>query len=217
MDSEIQRVTRPRKRAQQTYDSLARWYDFIAGAEGRFIDWGIRMLRVQPDESVLEIGCGTGRALAAFAELHERGMVIGLDLSENMLRIARKRVDLDLPRNKVELCQGDGISLPFAERQFDAVFLCFTLELFDTPELPRVTDECRRVLKPEGRIGVVSLARQDRLTVQLYEWFHRRMPNLLDCRPIFLQPILAEAGFAVRQINTRLLWGLPVDIAVASV
>ena len=210
MKPEMERVLRPRDQARQSYNSMSRWYDLFTGSEKQFTDIGIQMLDVQSDEFVLEISCGTGHALVEFAG--KGGKVIAIDISEGMIKVARENIR----GNSVGLCQADGLSLPFSDEQFDAAFLSFTLELFDTPDMPRVLTECHRILKVDGRIGVVSLAKQDTSTVRVYEWFHRRMPKVVDCRPIYVQSVLREAKFDTQRSTTKTMWGLPVEIVAAT-
>jgi len=215
MKTEIERVTRPRGKAQQSYNSLSRWYDLFTSSEKHFTDIGIQMLHIQPNESILEAGCGTGHSLIEFVNKIKDGRITAIDLSEGMLKAARKRIQTKAQERSVGLCQGDGLFLPFSNEQFNVVFLSFTLELFDTPEIPRVLNECRRVLMAGGRIGIVALTKQDTSAVRIYEWFHRRLPNLVDCRPIFLQPAVTRVGYRIQQSNTKIMWGLPVEIIIA--
>jgi len=211
MKTEMERVLRPRKMARDSYNSMSRWYDLFTSSEKIFTDIGIQMLDVQPNESVLEIGCGTGHALIEFAD--RGGKVIAIDLSEKMLKVAREKT-----RNKdVRLCQADGFSLPLPDEQFNHVFISFTLELFDTPEIPKILAEIYRILNKDGKVGVVSLAKQETSAVRIYEWFHRQMPTLVDCRPIYLQPILKEAGFEIQKSTIKTMWGLPVEIVIARI
>jgi len=209
MKSEMERVLRPKYKARESYNAMSRWYDLFTSSEKRFTDIGIQMLDVQPSESILEIGCGTGHALAEFAKKGRQ--VVAIDLSEKMLQVAREKIISE----SAGLCQADGLFIPFANEQFDCVFISFTLELFDSPEIPRVLQELHRVLKNDGKLGVVSLAKQDSSAVHIYEWFHRKMPTLVDCRPIYLQPLLIEAGFQIQESKVKTMWGLPVDIVVA--
>ena len=213
MKSEIERVLRPRQQARRSYNIMSRWYDLFTGVEKRYTDIGIEMLSVQPGESILEIGCGTGHALVEFA--NRGAQIVALDISEGMINIARKRIQDKIQKRSVELCQGDGLSLPFPDRQFNVVFLAFTLELFDTPEIPAVLSECLRVLKSGGRIGVVALEKQETSAVRIYEWFHRRMPNIVDCRPIFASNLLKAAKFYIQDLMFKTMWGLPVEIVIA--
>jgi demethylmenaquinone methyltransferase/2-methoxy-6-polyprenyl-1,4-benzoquinol methylase len=98
----------------------------------------------------------------------------------------------------------------------DAVFMSFTLELFDTPEIPRVLAECKRVLRAGGRIGVVAITKEGRegFAVEAYEWTHQHLPNLLDCRPIFVRRALENAGFSIREATITKMW-VPVDVVIA--
>jgi len=209
MKSEMERVNRPREQARTSYNSMSRWYDLFTGSEKRFTDIGIEMLNVQPNESVLEIGSGTGYALAYLAD--KCAKVAAIDLSEKMLNVARRKIQ----NQSVGLCQADGLFIPFIDKSFDAIFISFTLELFDTPDIPNVLRECYRSLKDGGHLGVVSLVKQEALAVHIYEWFHRQMPTLVDCRPIYLQSVLKEANFIVQGSVTKTMWRLPVEIVVA--
>ena len=108
---------------------------------------------------------------------------------------------------------------PTPDALLDAVFLSFTLELFDTPEIPIVLQQCRRVLKKDGRLCVVAMGKGTRDTwmMRLYEWSHRVFPASVDCRPIPSEAFVREAGFEITQIQQAMMFGLPVDIVLARV
>ncbi|MCA9957387.1 MAG: methyltransferase domain-containing protein [Anaerolineales bacterium] len=203
-------VTRSKATAQASYDRLSCYYDWLAASERPFREAGAHLLRVQSGEQVLELGCGTGTVLPPLQQAAASGQVIGLDLSAGMLQVAQRR--LGFP---VAFVQADAAQLPFAAARFDAVLMSFTLELFDTPEIPVVLAEVRRVLGKNGRFATVTLAQQNSLAVQLYEWFHDKLPNWVDCRPIPTDALLAEAGFHIVTHQRRKLWGLSVDIILA--
>lgn len=218
-DLKIARVPRPRAAAQASYDRLSRWYDRLAGrSEGVARDIGLRQLRVAVGERILEIGFGPGRGLVALAaSAGAAGRVYGLDISTGMCAVARARLRRAGLLQRAQLCAGDAFALPFEDASLDVVFMCFTLELFDTPDIPVVLSECRRVLDPHGRMGVVSMLQSERASVplHLYNWAHRVMPALVDCRPIPAQALVEQAGFGVREVALNSMWGLPVQIVLA--
>jgi ubiquinone/menaquinone biosynthesis C-methylase UbiE len=215
----IEPVRRSKRQAQATYTWLSRWYDVAEDpAERRSRAMGLRLLHVEPGERILEIGFGTGHALVAMARgIGSSGTVYGIDVSRGMLTRTRARLQQAGLMHRVELVLGDGARLPYRDGCFDALFMSFVLELFDTPEIDEVLHECRRVLRHGGRLGVVSLASRSPGGVmpRLYTWLHRRCPTVVDCRPIPVHDALAGAGFQVEQTAPLDIFGLPVEATLA--
>lgn len=215
----ISRVIRSKADAKASYDRMSRWYDALAGSsERKFVDAGLQKLCAQEGESVLEIGFGTGHGIVALAQsVGDSGKVYGIDISEGMFDVTQARVSKAGLSKRVELKRGDAVSLPFAADSFDAVFMSFTLELFDTPEIPTVLHECHRVLRNSGRICVVAMSKKGKagLLMGIYEWAHRRFPRWVDCRPVFAQEALEDAGFRTADATDVSMWGLPVEVVVA--
>jgi ubiquinone/menaquinone biosynthesis C-methylase UbiE len=141
-------------------------------------------------------------------------LVYGIDISEGMYNITRSKVEKAGLSDRVELMCGDASTLPVEADLFDAVFMSFTLELFDTPEIPIVLRECYRVLRSDGRICVVALSWKKKTSVRIYEWFHNKLPKHVDCRPIFVQNMLENAGFQILNVAEMSLWSLPVEIVL---
>ncbi len=218
--SEIKRVNRSRDQAKSAYDKLSRSYDLLVGRwEKRPKEAGLRKLGVKDGERVLEIGFGTGQCLVPLSvSVGETGRVYGVDLSEGMLRRAESRLAEAGLSDRAELKLGDAIDLPFEDAFVDAVFISFALELFDTPEIPLVLEECRRVLKDDGRICVAAMSKEDQrdgFAVRLYEWAHDHFPSYVDCRPILPRQSLSSVGFAVLDSEDLSMWGLCAAIVVA--
>ena len=212
-------VTRSRIEARDGYDRASRWYRFLEEPfERRAQAVGLDLLHAQPGERILELGCGTGDALVALARaVGGTGHLTGLDLSPGMLGEASARLRRAGLAERAELLAGDACSIPSADASFDAVLMAFTLDLFDTPEIPRVLAECQRVLRPGGRIVVVSLSRAAPVgwPTRLYERLHDRFPATLDCRPIHPGLALGAAGFEQARGRTVPLWGLRAEAVVA--
>ena len=219
MEVPIKRVNRSKEAARASYNRMSRWYDMIAGStEKKYRDRGLEKLSAQRGETILEIGFGTGHCLVALANaVGTSGRVIGLDLSDGMLSIAGERLQQEGLSDRADLHLGDAAHLEFLDAdEVDGVFMSFTLELFDTPEIPCVLQECHRILKPRGRLAVVSMTKTNPpgLPVRLYEWFHEYMPDYADCRPIFARQALEENGFKIQDVSLSSMWGLPVEIVL---
>ena len=143
------------------------------------------------------------------------GHVLGIDLSENMLEQTRALLENRGLEDRVELHCGDAAHLPFEADAIDGIFTSFTLELFDTPELPKVLAEWRRVLRPGGRLVVVAISKEGKqgIVMKAYEWTHKHFPNLMDCRPIYVSRVLEAVGFAIADTKIEHMW-VPVEIVL---
>lgn len=218
-DSVVLPVTRSKPDAKRFYDRISGIYDLISGRfERRHVERALALLSPGEGESVLEVGFGTGHGLKDAAKrVGIAGCVVGLELSSGMVRAARRRLEeADLTR-RVNLCIGDAGALPFRDGAFEAAFMGFTLELFDTPEIPCVLGEIRRVLSAGGRLGVVSLSKEGgpSRALRVYEWAHERWPVYFDCRPIYLEESVKGAGYGVVAAERSRMAGLPVGVVVA--
>jgi ubiquinone/menaquinone biosynthesis C-methylase UbiE len=217
--SPISRVPRSKEQAKSSYDRMSQIYDYLSGSsERRFIEEGLRKLKLIPGEKCLEIGFGTGHAIVDMARsVGKTGKIYGLDISEGMLKIAEKNVTAEGLSDRVELKIGDAASLPYEDRYFDAIFMSFTLELFDTPEIPIVLQDCHRVLNAGARICVIAMSKVEKpgFAVRIYEWAHMRFPTYVDCRPIYATGALRDAGFFIEDVTSSSMWGLPVEIVLA--
>ncbi len=210
----------PHESNRHFYDRIAGAYDFIADANERAArQAGVAALAVAPGESVLELGFGTGNEVLDLARLvGSSGAVAGIDISPGMLAVAERK--LAATGVKADLRVADARSLPFADASFDAAYTSFTLELFPVGDIPVVLAEVRRVLKPGGRLAVVSMAtvRPGHHTSALertYIWMHRHFPHLVDCRPIDTEALVASAGFTVAAVADREIWTMPVRVVTA--
>lgn len=211
----ILRVLQTRAQTRAYYDRISRVYDLLAEhSEGPIRRQGLERLALQPGERVVEIGSGTGRCVVDAAKSASSALVYAVDISLGMLGQTRRA--LTLADARAFLICADAAALPFVNGFADAVFMSFTLELFDTPEIPCILAECSRVLKPGGRIVVVGMTREGGpdLLVEGYEWAHLHFPNFVDCRPIHVAQSLEEARFAINSKEIAHMW-LPIEIVAA--
>lgn len=218
-ETRMSQVVHSHESARASYNRLSRWYDTLAGqSETRLVELALEKFAAVEGETILEIGFGTGTALIALARsVGNTGAVFGADISDGMLAIASGKAQRAGIWERVNLRRSDAVHLEYEEGQFNGIFMSFTLELFDPVDIPLVLRECHRVLRQEGRVCVVAMAKKEspNLITRLYEWAHTRFPKVIDCRPIFVHQWLEDAGFSVIDVTDASIWGLPVQTVLA--
>ena len=215
-------ILRVRGDIEATYAKLSGFYAFLESIlEKKLRKRGLELLGIQEGEVVLEIGSGTGCSLVEIAGyVGKSGKVYGIDVTPQMIELAKKRLAKEGVTDRVELHQGDARKLPYDNGSFDVVYTAATLELFDTPDIPRVLEEIKRVLKPIGRLGVVSMPKEnheDSTVFKLYEWIHRMFPRYASCRPIYVEDSIKDAEFEIARTEEVMMGGIfPMKVVIAT-
>lgn len=110
------------------------------------------LLDLKQGESVLDVGCGPGFLLAEMAdEVGSTGRIVGVDVSADMLALARSRC---AAKKTIELREANALSLPFADQTFDAVVSTQVYEY--VVEIATALKEAARVVRPGGRLLIVA-------------------------------------------------------------
>jgi len=147
----------------------------------------INVLATNREIQLLDVGVGTGLELPMFSP-HVK--ITGIDLSEPMLNVARKRVLRDGLGNVLALQAMDAMALTFADESFDAVIAPYVLTV--VPDAHRTLDEMARVVKKGGEIVLVNHIGAERgFMARLEAWLGRRAAAL-GWRPEFPWAIVGD-------------------------
>ncbi len=214
---EIKRVNRTHVQAQINYDKISSIYDLIEGFwEKKFRKIGLQKLNPVSGQRILQIGVGTGHDQFVISKtIGSQGIAVGADISLKMLLQTKSKLRKIYPNTILSKC--DALCLPLKNHIFDSLYMSFVLELFDTPEIPVVLNECKRVLKTDGRIVIITLSNaKETIMEKVYLWGHEKLPSLLDCRPINTTAILLDNKFQVQESQIMSMAGIPVEIVTAS-
>jgi SAM-dependent methyltransferase len=114
-------------------------------------DEALELLGLQGGDRVLDAGCGHGRTVERASQLvGDDGLVVGIDASAEMLRMATRRCRRLIDAGRVRLALADSSSIPYPDETFDRLVTVHTIYFWDDPR--RHLRELRRVLRPGGRI-----------------------------------------------------------------
>ncbi len=112
----------------------------------------LALAQIEPDQRVLDIGCGRGEMVLACAL---RGaQVIGVDFSPHAVRLARQLLDKFNVRAATAIVQMDAINLGFTPNQFDCILMLDLVEHISEERLRPLMRQCHRLLKPGGRLVI---------------------------------------------------------------
>ncbi len=114
--------------------------------------WTIGLMKVQPADRILDVGCGGGMAVSLLSEAARYGFVSGLDYSREMVRQASRRNEEAVRGGRVEIQHGDAMALPYGDETFDKV--CGIETFYFWPDPLRGLREAYRVLKSGGQVTI---------------------------------------------------------------
>ena len=187
------------ERVGRVFDKMAKKYDRQMGFWERVLFGDARQwATAQATGDVLEVAVGTGLNLPHYP--HGTN-VVGIDLSEGMLAIARKRVaDLDLA-DRVELRQGDVQALEIPDASVDAVVSTFTF--CTIPDPLAAAREARRVLRPGGRFVLVEHGPSSRRWMRAGMRVAERLTMRFGADHLTRDPVpyLTEAGLGAGEVS----------------
>jgi demethylmenaquinone methyltransferase/2-methoxy-6-polyprenyl-1,4-benzoquinol methylase len=165
-----------KEQVAKMFDNISHRYDFLNHFLSLGIDkvWrkkAIAILAPSKPRHILDVATGTGDfALSALVLKPEK--VIGIDISEGMLAVGRKKISNKNLSEVVELRSGDSENIPFKENKFDAVTVAFGVRNFEN--LKGGLREIYRVLKPGGTVVVLEFSRPRGFPFQqLYSFYFK--------------------------------------------
>ena len=150
-------------------------------------------LSLRDGETLLELGCGSGRALHESLRSSRLGQAIGLDWSDTMLAQASRRNRWTLEAARCVLVRGEFAHLPFADEIVDAVLAVNVVYFMKSSA---AVHEARRVLRPGGRIVIYAT---DRSAMRHWPFAGRHTHRLFDSSR--LTALLVDAGFSADRIR----------------
>ncbi len=172
------------KKAQVTkmFDRIAGKYDFLnrllsAGTDQRWRKHAANKIAELKPESVLDIATGTGDLALMVHKIARPKRIVGLDISKNMLEIARKK-SAKAEVDSISFVHGDSEALPFDENSFDASTVAFGVRNFE--DLDKGLAEIYRVIRPGGQVAILEFSKP-RMPVfkQLFEAYFRYILPLI--------------------------------------
>jgi demethylmenaquinone methyltransferase / 2-methoxy-6-polyprenyl-1,4-benzoquinol methylase len=162
---------------RRVFNAIAPVYDrgnalLSFGLAARWRQQAVASFHANPLRHVLDVACGTGDFVVAVLDASPTSEVIGLDFSEKMLCLARKKV------SNAAFVQGDVMALPFEAGRFDAVTVGFGLRNF--VDIPKALSEMARVLMPGGRLIILEATQPgSRLKQGLFKIYQRSVAPLV--------------------------------------
>jgi ubiquinone/menaquinone biosynthesis C-methylase UbiE len=211
-----------RSQARTFYDRFGKKQDSQAFYEDAALDDLIAHAAFEQVEKVFEFGCGTGRFASRLLTKHlsPSASYFGIDFSRTMIAIAEQRV---LPyAERAQVSQSDGsMRFPLPDHSVDRVVSTYVLDLLSEADIRQAISEARRVLKPSGKLCLVSLTQAvtliSRIFIALWSALFRLRPSLIGgCRPILLHSFFDQQSWSVDYRNVVTRFSVPSEVLIAS-
>ena len=145
---------------------------------------------------IIDVGCGSGATNLVLAERFSQAEVVGIDLSDPLLELARESAAKTTFRDRVRFEKADVQQIPYDDDSFDVVINTNMVHLVEYPI--RMLDEIERILAPGGHLFIVDLRRS---LLGLFEAEIKSALSMGEARELLAQSSLREGTF-----HWSLLW-----------
>jgi demethylmenaquinone methyltransferase/2-methoxy-6-polyprenyl-1,4-benzoquinol methylase len=164
-----------KEQVSEMFDAIAGKYDFVnrflsAGIDKSWRKKAIKEFSQEKPRHILDVATGTGDMAIKAAQLLKPEKITGIDISEKMLEVGRKKVDINGLGKVIELLKGDSETINFPENTFDGVMVAFGVRNFEN--LQQGLQEILRVMRPGAKLIVLEFSKPKAgLIRQLYQWY----------------------------------------------
>jgi len=170
-----------KEQVAEMFDNIAHSYDFLNHFFSLGIDklWrkkAIKILKKENPQSILDVATGTGDfALQSIKNnLPAEGSIVGLDISNGMLEVGRKKIRSRSLSERIDMVQGDSEDIPFEDKYFDATMVAFGVRNFQN--LKPGLQEMYRVIKPNALCVVLEFSKPKKFPIkQLFGFYFKRI------------------------------------------
>lgn len=163
------------EQVERMFDSIAHSYDFLnhtlsLGIDRRWRRAAIRSLSPYRPKEILDVATGTGDFAILSARMLRPERLLGIDLSEGMMEVGRKKVKEACLDKVITFRKDDCLALTAESETFDAVTVAFGIRNFE--KLDQGLKEIRRVLRPEGRLAIIELTAPMKFPMKQLFWLY---------------------------------------------
>jgi len=166
-----------KEQVAEMFDNIAPKYDFLNHFLSMNIDkiWrrkSIRLLKSEKPELILDVATGTGDFAFEIYKRLKPKKIIGIDISEGMLKVGETKIKKRNLSEYIEFRKGDSENLDFEDNYFDAVTVAFGVRNFEN--LKKGLAELFRVLKPSGKLIVLEFSQPDTFPIKQFYGFYSK-------------------------------------------
>jgi demethylmenaquinone methyltransferase/2-methoxy-6-polyprenyl-1,4-benzoquinol methylase len=191
-----------KRQVENMFDKIAFRYDFLNRFLSAGIDVGWRKKAIKQliplhPKNILDVATGTGDFAITSYEILKPEKITGIDISDGMLEIGRKKIAKAGLENSIELINGDSEAILFDDNSFDAVTVAFGVRNFEN--LEKGLSEIKRVLKPGGKLIVLECTKPSLPVIkQLYHFYMKVITPKIG-------KIIAKNNEAYKYLNDSVL------------
>ncbi len=171
-----------KENVRNMFNNIAGNYDFLNHFLSMNIDhlWRrkvVKILSKHKHDTILDVATGTADLAIAACKLNPTS-IIGIDISEEMLKVGDEKLIKKNKNNIIKLQKADSENLPFANDTFDACMVAFGVRNFE--DLNKGLKEMHRVIKPEGLVCILEFSKPKSFPVkQIYGFYFKNILPVL--------------------------------------